>query len=136
MAKAITASGTVLSTGSGLRVLAERAPRVVVWGRTTDKAQRCLGRLGLTGRAEVRAYGVPAVAAEVRPGDVVISMLPATGHPDLVRLCVDHGAHFACSSYVSEPILAAAPAAERSGVVVLTEAGLDPGIDHLFADLL
>jgi hypothetical protein len=34
---------------------------------------------------------------------------------------------------VSEAVLAQVPAAEKAGVVVLTEAGLDPGIDHLFA---
>ena len=142
MTDARAASGTVhwigtgLSTGSGLRVLVERAPSVVMWGRTTHKAESCLARLGLSGRAPSRAYHTDALAGELRPGDVVVSMLPATEHPGLVRLCAERGAHFACSSYVSDPILAEVPAAAEAGVVVLTEAGLDPGIDHLFADLL
>jgi len=126
--------GTGLSTGSGLRVLLERAPRVLLWGRTTERAGQCLTRLGLAGRIDTRAYDPATLAAEVRPGDVVVSMLPATEHPGLVRLCASAGAHFACTSYVSDAILAEVPAAVDAGVTVLTEAGLDPGIDHLFAD--
>ncbi|MFL6145440.1 MAG: saccharopine dehydrogenase family protein [Labedaea sp.] len=142
MSETLTASGTVhwigtgLSTGSGLRVLTDAAPRVLLWARTTDKAAACLDRLGLSGRADVRAYDLPALAAELRAGDVVVSMLPAAEHPKLLRLCVDNRAHFAASSYVSEQITAEAPDAASAGLVVLTEAGLDPGIDHLFADLL
>jgi len=142
MTQALPASGTVhwlgtgLSTGSGLRLLVERAPRVLMWGRTTDRAERCLERVGAGGRADTRAYDLAAAGAELRPGDVLVSMLPAAEHPALARLCVERGAHFACSSYVSEAVQELAPAAEPAGVVLLTEAGLDPGIDHLFADLL
>ncbi len=142
MSDALTASGTVhwigtgLSTGSGLRVLIDQAPRVLVWGRTIERAERCLARVRRPGRASTRAYDLPALAEELRPGDVVVSMLPAAEHAKLLGVCVDQRAHFACSSYLSEPIQAEGPAAEAAGLVVLTEAGLDPGIDHLFADLL
>ncbi|MGW1990765.1 saccharopine dehydrogenase C-terminal domain-containing protein [Embleya sp. NPDC001921] len=142
MSDAIPADGTVhwigtgLSTGGGLRVVADRARRLLVWGRTDAKAERCLARLGLTDRAGARTYDLGRLAEELRIGDIVVSMLPASEHPALVRLCVERNAHFACSSYVSEGILAEAPAAAKAGLVVLTEAGLDPGIDHLFADLL
>ena len=142
MSESIAASGTVhwfgvgLSTGSGLRVLCDQADRVVVWARNTDKAEKRLDQLGVGGRAEIRAHDLPALAAQLRCGDVVVSMLPAGEHPGLLRLCVGHRAHFACGSYVSDSFLAEVPAAERAGVVVLTEAGLDPGVDHVFADLL
>jgi hypothetical protein len=125
--------GTGLSTGGGLSLLCEEAKRVLVWGRTAGKAAACLARLGLTGQAATRAYSLDALAAELEAGDVVVSMLPATEHPSLLRLCVARSAHFACSSYVSDEILAEAPAAEAAGVVVLTEAGLDPGLDHVLA---
>ncbi|MET7301477.1 saccharopine dehydrogenase family protein [Embleya sp. NPDC005575] len=128
--------GTGLSSGSGLRVLAERAPRVLVWGRTEAKAEQCLARLGLCDRAGARTYDRARLAEELHTGDIVVSMLPATEHVALLRLCIERNAHFACSSYVSEAILAEVPAAAAAGLVVLTEAGLDPGIDHLFADLL
>ncbi|KJK38739.1 saccharopine dehydrogenase [Streptomyces variegatus] len=136
------ASGTVhwigagLSTGSGLAALCDTAECVRLWHRTEARAADALGRLGLAGRAEPRAYTPSALAGELAPGDVVVSMLPAPEHAPLLAQCVRQGAHFACSSYVSEAVLEQVPAAGKAGLVVLTEAGLDPGIDHLFAHVL
>lgn len=45
-------------------------------------------------------------------------------------------AHFACTSYTTEALTGQAAAAAEDGLVVLTEAGLDPGIDHLLAHVL
>ncbi|MCX4578797.1 saccharopine dehydrogenase family protein [Streptomyces sp. NBC_01571] len=140
--KATAASGTVhwigagLSTGSGLAAVCDAADRVHLWHRTEERAARSLEALGLTGRAEPRAHTLPALTAALAPGDVVVSMLPAPEHAPLLAACVGSGAHFACSSYVSDAVLAQAPAATAAGVVVLTECGLDPGIDHLFAHSL
>jgi Saccharopine dehydrogenase C-terminal domain/Saccharopine dehydrogenase NADP binding domain len=142
MSDRIPASGTVhwigtgRSVGSGLRVLCEETPRVLVWGRTAEKAQRCLDSLGLAGRAETLAFSAPALTERLAPGDVVVSMLPATEHTELIRLCIDHRAHFACSSYVSPEMEELAAEAEKAGLVLLAEAGLDPGIDHLLAHAL
>ncbi len=142
MPEPIPASGTVhwlgagLSTGSGLRLLGDSAGHLVLWARTERKALDRLSRLGLAGRAEAAEFSVPALEGALRRGDIVVSMLPASEHTGLLRLCIEHGAHFACSSYVSESILAEVPAAIQAGIAVLTEAGLDPGIDHLFAHLL
>ena len=60
-------------------------------------------------------------------------MLPAAQHAALLRLCLDRGAHFACTSYTSDELAAADGPAREAGLVVLTEAGLDPGIDHVLA---
>lgn len=142
MTERVPASGTVhwvgagLSTGSGLAALCEHADRVLLWHRTAERAAGALDALGLTGRAEPRALTVGALTADLAPGDVVVSMLPATEHAPLLAACVARRAHFACSSYVSEAVLEQAPAAGRAGITVLTEAGLDPGVDHLFAHVL
>ncbi|MGQ0839481.1 saccharopine dehydrogenase family protein [Actinokineospora sp.] len=136
MSDRVPASGTVhwvgtgLSTGGGVRVLADLAT-VVLWGRSADKAAACVDRLGLTGRVRARAWA--DLEATVAAGDVVVSMLPAAEHGRLLRLCLDRGAHFANTSYVSDEIAELADAARAAGVVALTEAGLDPGIDHLLA---
>ncbi|MFI2436130.1 saccharopine dehydrogenase family protein [Streptomyces sp. NPDC018693] len=142
MTERVAANGTVhwvgagLSTGSGLAALCARAERVLLWHRTEERAAGALERLGLTGRAEPRPYTRNALTAALAPGDVVVSMLPAPEHPALLAACVARQAHFACSSYVSEAVLEQVPEAEKAGLVVLTEAGLDPGIDHLFAHSL
>ena len=142
MSDVVRVSGTVhwigagLSTGSGLALLCDTADRVRLWHRTEDRAAQALDHLGLTGRAEPRAFDLAALTAELVPGDVVVSMLPAPEHAALLAACVGRRAHFACSSYVSDAVLEQVPAAEKAGIVVLTEAGLDPGIDHLFAHSL
>jgi hypothetical protein len=142
MSDSIPASGTVhwigagLSTGSGLRVICDHAQHLRLWARTEAKAQDRLAQLGLSGRAAAGAFDLPSFTAVLKPGDVVVSMLPAVEHAALLRLGISTGAHFACSSYVSEAIEAELAAASQAGVAVLTEAGLDPGIDHLLAHKL
>ena len=82
MSELVTPSGTVhwigtgLSTGSGLAVVADRVQRVVLLGAHGAKAEACLDRLGLTGRAATGAYDLPALADQLAAGDVVVSMLP------------------------------------------------------------
>ncbi|KUO14398.1 saccharopine dehydrogenase family protein [Streptomyces dysideae] len=138
----VPANGTVhwvgagLSTGSGLARLCDTADRVRLWHRTEERAAEALAHLGLTGRAEPSAYTLEALAAALAPGDIVVSMLPAPEHAGILAACVRARAHFACSSYVSDAVLELVPAATQAGIVVLTEAGLDPGIDHLFAHSL
>ncbi|MGW0664064.1 saccharopine dehydrogenase C-terminal domain-containing protein [Streptodolium elevatio] len=129
--------GTGLSTGrTGLGLVCDRAERVVLWDRTAERAAARLAALGLTDRADVRGLEPGALEAEVKAGDVVVSMLPAAEHTGLLRLAVARGAHFACTSYTTEALSEQAAVAAEAGIVVLTEAGLDPGIDHLMAHVL
>lgn len=127
--------GTGLSTGSGVRALTEQGRRVVLWGRTAEKAASRAHALGVEVAAS-KTFSLTGLSAELSPGDVVVSMLPAAQHPDLLQACISAGAHFACSSYTSPEIAELAEQARGAGLVVLTEAGLDPGIDHLFAHVL
>jgi len=127
--------GTGLSTGSGLRILRDQAS-VTLWGRTATRAEDCLKRLDLTDGVTARGLDTGDLDGELRPGDVLVSMLPAGEHAGLLRRCLDRRVHFACSSYTSDELAALAGDAVGQGVVVLTEAGLDPGIDHLLAHRL
>jgi hypothetical protein len=144
MSEALTvpASGTVhwvgagLSTGSGLGAVRDTADRLLLWNRTPARAEERLEQLGLTRQVGVRSFTPQALADELRPGDIVVSMLPATSHPELLRVSVRRRAHFACSSYVSADMEAQAGPAAAAGLTVLAECGLDPGIDHLLAHRL
>jgi hypothetical protein len=124
--------GTGMSTGSGLGLVCAGAD-TVLWGRTAAKARARLAALGLDGRAATHAFTPESLAAELSEGDLVVSMLPAAEHPGLLRSAIERGAHFACSSYLSPGVAEQAGAAAARGLVVLTEVGLDPGIDHLLA---
>lgn len=139
MAEARHATGVVhwigagRSTGSGLSELCGSGAQVRLWHRTLERANASLELLGLRGQAEARAFDPAAFDAELASGDIVVSMLPATEHLELLRACVRRTAHFACTSYVSDEMRELAPVASDRGVVVLAEAGLDPGIDHVLA---
>ena len=64
---------------------------------------------------------------------LVISMLPAFMHAEVVRDCINFQVHVFTPSYVSPEVSAMHDRAVQEGVVVLNEMGVDPGIDHISA---
>lgn len=64
---------------------------------------------------------------------VVISMLPAFMHAEVVRDCINFHVHVITPSYVSPEVSAMHELAVQEGVLVLNEMGVDPGIDHISA---
>ena len=72
-------------------------------------------------------------SAQIEQADVVINML-APHFQDLVAWdCVAHGKHMLSVSYRDRAVRDLARDAQRKGVLLLTELGLDPGIDHMSA---
>lgn len=121
--------GTGLSSIPGLRRLLGGKTPVTVWNRTVEKAESAVGEL----TDDIREFSPERLASEVRPGDVVVSMLPADRHPALARMCIERRAHFVSSSYISPEMAGLEQAAMDAGVALVNEVGLDPGIDHLMA---
>ncbi len=138
----IAASGTVhwvgagLSSGSGLKILADYADRLVLWNRTLSRAEQLATRLGLGDKVSLRSFKPDGFAIALSEGDIVVSMLPASQHIELLRLCLTANAHFVCTSYVSDALQDAAMEARAKGLIVMIETGLDPGMDHLIAHRL
>ena len=121
--------GTGLSSVPGLRRLIQNGHAVTVWNRTLDKAKAAVGDL----IDDIRVFDPAALADAVKPGDVVVSMLPGDWHVQLAQMAIHHGAHFVSSSYIAPEMRALDTAAKQAGVVLVNEVGLDPGIDHLMA---
>ena len=65
--------------------------------------------------------------------DIVISMLPARMHYNVLKDAVELGIHVITPSYVTDEIKLLNDVALKKGVLVLNELGLDPGIDHMSA---
>ncbi len=65
--------------------------------------------------------------------DLVISMLPAHMHISVAKDCVKYKKHMVTASYVSKEMKALDSEAKASGVIIMNEIGVDPGIDHLSA---
>ncbi|KAH8993244.1 Saccharopine dehydrogenase-domain-containing protein [Lactarius hatsudake] len=76
------------------------------------------------------------VSQLVKESDVVISLLPATLHPTVAELCVEHKKHMVTASYVSPAMRSLHSRAQSAGIILLNEIGLDPGIDHCSAHAL
>lgn len=82
--------------------------------------------------------GLDASDAEARSNaianhDLVISMLPAFMHMDVLRDCLRHRKHVITPSYVPDALWALHQEFQAQGIIVLNEMGLDPGIDHMSA---
>ena len=69
----------------------------------------------------------------VEQNDVVISLLPAQLHDAVADICVASRRHLVTASYTSPHIRSLDGKANSAGVVLCTELGLDPGIDHMSA---
>ncbi|HLP13407.1 MAG TPA: saccharopine dehydrogenase C-terminal domain-containing protein [Flavobacteriales bacterium] len=70
---------------------------------------------------------------EISAADIVISMLPAMMHFEVVKDCVELKKNVLTPSYVSEQIKGLNDEAVKQGVIILNELGVDPGIDHMSA---
>ncbi len=121
--------GTGLSSIPGLRRLLAAQSRVAVWNRTEGRARAMVGDL----TQAIHTFDPEALRRALRPGDIVVSMLPADLHPALARIAVSRKAHMVTSSYISPQMRGLDPHARDAGVSLVNEVGLDPGIDHLMA---
>ncbi|WP_299785735.1 saccharopine dehydrogenase family protein [uncultured Marivita sp.] len=121
--------GTGLSSVPGLRRLIQDGHSVTVWNRTVDKAQAAVGDL----IDDIRAFDPTDLAAALKEGDVLVSMLPGDWHVQLAQMAIATKAHFVSSSYIAPEMRALDTAAKMAGVALVNEVGLDPGIDHLMA---
>ncbi|HMC96279.1 MAG TPA: saccharopine dehydrogenase C-terminal domain-containing protein [Flavobacteriales bacterium] len=65
--------------------------------------------------------------------DLVISMLPAFMHMDVLRDCLRLKKHVITPSYVPDALWPMDSDFNNAGLIVLNEMGLDPGIDHMSA---
>jgi len=124
--------GTGLSAIPGLRKLINEGHEVVVWNRTTAKAEEAVGDIA----KDIRAFDMEAITAATAKGDIVVSMLPGDWHVPLAEMCLTRGASFVSSSYIAPEMRALDGAFRDAGLASVNEVGLDPGIDHLMAHAL
>ncbi|MEM7244882.1 MAG: saccharopine dehydrogenase C-terminal domain-containing protein [Acidobacteriota bacterium] len=68
--------------------------------------------------------------------DAVISLLPPPFHSQVARACLRSRVPLVTASYVDDATKALHDEAREAGITVLTEMGLDPGIDHVSARML
>ncbi len=69
----------------------------------------------------------------ISDSDIIISMLPASMHISVAKDCIKLKKNLVTASYVSDEMGDLNEYAINSGVLLLNEMGLDPGIDHMSA---
>ncbi|HNK85947.1 MAG TPA: saccharopine dehydrogenase NADP-binding domain-containing protein, partial [Flavobacteriales bacterium] len=112
----------------------EQQWRVTVADKDADHARK------LTGTANDAAEGIALDATDadaramlIAKHDLVISMLPAFMHMDVLKDCLRLRKHVITPSYVPDALWALDAEFKQAGLIVLNEMGLDPGIDHMSA---
>jgi saccharopine dehydrogenase (NADP+, L-glutamate forming) len=93
-------------------------------------------RIGSSLHAKAIAFNIENTEASrlsIRDADVVISLIPASLHPQVAKICLSEKKHLITASYVSDEMKHFDTEAKMNGLLFLNECGLDPGIDHMSA---
>lgn len=69
----------------------------------------------------------------IRQADLVIALLPPSLLPLVAVDCIETSTHLLTASYLDQAFKALEVPIHQSGILVLGEMGLDPGIDHMSA---
>ncbi len=71
--------------------------------------------------------------SQISKSDIVLNMLSPMFQHQVALTCVQYGKHMISVSYEDARIRDIEKDAQRKGILILTEMGLDPGIDHMAA---
>lgn len=135
--KTILVIGAGLSSSSLIRYFLQNAEQENWEIRVVDQDKELVKRkLGGHPRGVALAFNAldPVERRpEIEKADLVISMLPARFHIDVARDCIELRTNLITPSYVSPEMKALHEEAEKAGIIILNEIGVDPGIDHMSA---
>lgn len=106
---------------------------VTVADRDGDLAQQRLREHPRGNAIPMDATELSLLAAEVKKADVVVNFLSPRFQHAVARTCVELGKHMVSASYRDQRIRELDREARRQGSLLVNEAGLDPGIDHMSA---
>ncbi|XP_071659462.1 alpha-aminoadipic semialdehyde synthase, mitochondrial isoform X3 [Patagioenas fasciata] len=69
----------------------------------------------------------------VKKHNLVISLLPYSAHPLVAKKCIDSKVNLVTASYLTPAMKQLQESIEAAGITVISEMGLDPGLDHMLA---
>lgn len=135
--KRILVIGAGRSSSNLIKYLLERAENFDWHVRVGDLDEQIARRkVGNHARGEAFSFNLSdkeALNKEVEQSDIVVSMLPATMHMDVVKACIFYGKNILTPSYIPAEMRSLSKEAEENGIIILCEMGVDPGIDHMSA---
>jgi len=129
----------ILILGAGLVVkpmveyLLENNFRVMIATSTRSKADRMIKGHPLGSSLQWSMADTETLFRLINDHDITVSLLPYKYHTDVAKICIRLSKPLVTTSYVQPEMQALDESAKSSGVIVLNEIGLDPGIDHMSA---
>eukprot|EP00814_Leptocylindrus_danicus_P000399 CAMPEP_0116031078 /NCGR_PEP_ID=MMETSP0321-20121206/17276_1 /TAXON_ID=163516 /ORGANISM="Leptocylindrus danicus var. danicus, Strain B650" /LENGTH=1055 /DNA_ID=CAMNT_0003506087 /DNA_START=308 /DNA_END=3475 /DNA_ORIENTATION=- len=108
--------------------------KIIVAGEVNEEVQAVASEAK---RGEVVVLNVehdmPALASLIAKADIVVSLLPAHMHILVAEECIKTKTNLVTASYVSDAMKSLNQRCLESGITILNEVGLDPGMDHMSA---
>ncbi len=132
-------SEKVLVLGAGMVVqplvdfLLENNIKVTVASRTLSKAEKAINHHPFGKAIRWTIDDMASLEEMVKDHDLIVSLLPYQHHVKVAKLCIKHKTNMLTTSYVSEEMKALDEAAQKAGILILNEIGVDPGYDHMTA---
>ncbi|NWX84796.1 AASS protein, partial [Nothoprocta pentlandii] len=74
-----------------------------------------------------------SLSSLVKKHDLVISLLPYSAHPLVAKKCIKNKVNLVTASYLTPAMKELQESVEDAGITVISEMGLDPGLDHMLA---
>jgi len=131
---------TILVLGAGMvsrpmiRYLLDQPEyHVIMASRTVSKAEQMIDGHPQGEAVSLDVNDDKKVENLVSKADVVVSLLPYTYHVKVAEMCIRYKKQMITTSYVSDAMRALDNKAKTAGILILSECGLDPGIDHMSA---
>ncbi len=106
---------------------------VTVGDRNLEAARARVGDHPRGAAVELDINDAGQRSAEIERSALVVNMLPAAFHHLVAWDCVAHGRDMLSVCYRDQTTRNLDPDAQRKGILLLSELGLDPGIDHMSA---
>jgi len=132
--KRVVVFGAGLVVRAHVRYLLDHGLAVTVASRTVSKAEEIVD--GHPAGTAV-AFDISKEPARLRTiisdHDLAVSLLPWQYHAQVAEACIAEGKDMVTTSYVKDDMKALHDPAVSSGVALLNELGVDPGIDHMTA---
>lgn len=106
---------------------------VTVASRTVSKAEALVAGRERGKALALNAKDTGALSKLIAEHDLAVSLLPASEHSKVARMCLEHNKHMSTTSYISPEMQALDAEVKAAGLTFINECGVDPGIDHMSA---
>ena len=135
--KKIAILGAGRSSSSLIRYMLHQAKQnnwlIRVCDMDVKMAESKIANHELAEAVQFDVFNKDQVKQEVSQADLIVSMLPASFHIHVIEEAINQKKNVVTPSYISPEVKALDSAAKESGVLVMNELGVDPGIDHMSA---